>query len=312
MSPDLQEASLPREGCEIAYEVAGDGARRGDPRDETVVLLHGFGTSRVCMRPLSRELLDVGAACRAIGMDLRGHGATRAPERKTAYSYPAMRDDLLALLRELCPDGAHLIGHSMGGQVALMAAIAAPERVRSLTTVGAGPCREITHERERESWERAARFFEQAAPDELCKSLAAAAPADADAHPDLAPERLYAGARGSDLARVVRGGFFEVRSNDAECELLRLPTLVVSGSRDAGWLEPSRRLAALIPGARLQVVKGAGHWVHLEQTDALRRSFVEFLRGQDQVESARSGPAIAAPIATTSVGSNSIRPVRPK
>ena len=83
-------------------------------------------------------------------------------------------------------------------------------------------------------------LFQQATQAELCVSLAAAAPTDV---PALTAARLYARARGGDLARVVRGGFLHVEDNHEACRRLDRPTLVLAGANDGNWLAASRRLA---------------------------------------------------------------------
>ncbi len=262
--------TLQREGCTIAYELAGSAA------GETVLLLHGFGMSRESLRPLAASLRECGAAARTLLSDSRGHGDTSAPKEDDAYRYPAMRDDVCALLEHQAPSGGHLVGHSMGGQIALMAALARPELVRSLTVMGGGPCRAITDDREKKVWQRAARSFERATRAELCSSLESAAPTQVA---ELTAERLYGGARGEDLARVVRGGFLDVEDNDEACRRLDRPTLVIVGAFDRTWLGPSRRLAELIPGCDLEVVEGTGHLVHLERPDECARWIADHTRG---------------------------------
>lgn len=264
--------TLQRTDCTIAYELteSGEGA--------TVVLLHGFGMSRRSLRALASSLRERGAAGRTLLPDSRGHGDTRAPREDDAYRYSAIRDDVCALLEHEAPVGAHLIGHSMGGQIALMVALDRPELVRSLTLIGGGPCRAVTDERERKVWLRAAGSFESATPAELCASLASAAPTSVS---QLPAERLYAGARGDDLARVVRGGFLHVEANADACPRLEAPTLVIAGANDRTWLGPSRQLADLVPKSRLEVVSEAGHLVHLERPEPCSAWICEHIRAAE-------------------------------
>ena len=261
--------TLQRGGCTIAYETGGAAGA------ETVVLLHGFGMSRDSMRALAHDLRGLGAAGRTLVADARGHGETRCGEAE-ALDYPEMRGDLHALLEREAPGGAHLVGHSMGGQIALVEAIAHPELVRSLALIGAGPCRAITEERERKSWERAAVGFEAASREELCASLASAAPTKS---PELAPETLYGDALGPNLARVVRDGFLHVEGNDDACRAVRAPAVLLVGRDDRTWLEPTRSLASLLPGAELHVVPDAGHLVHLEHASTCAARVAEGIRG---------------------------------
>jgi pimeloyl-ACP methyl ester carboxylesterase len=262
--------SLQRGDCTIAWEVR----ERPAPASTPVLLLHGFGTGRAAMVPLADSLLERGATPRTLLADARGHGETRAPARDDAYGYPSMRDDCIALLERVAPDGAHLVGHSMGGQVALLAALQAPALVHSLSLIAAGPCRSVSSERERASWERAATRFERGNADEVAAALSAAAPTR---DPRLTPGALYGAARGEDLARVVRGGFLRVESNTAACARLATPTLLLVGDQDAGWLDATRKLASLVPGAELEILADAGHMVHLEQPEPCAATIAAFL-----------------------------------
>jgi 3-oxoadipate enol-lactonase len=69
---------------------------------------------------------------------------------------------------------------------------------------------------------------------------------------------------------------------------VRIPTLVIGGTNDV--LTPpaeARRIAKLIPGARLELMSGGGHMLMLEQTDELDRLIVDFAR---KVQGARIEP----------------------
>jgi pimeloyl-ACP methyl ester carboxylesterase len=105
----------------LHIEDAGD----GDP----VVLLHSSGLSGRQWRRLASELMRRGF--RAIVPDLTGHGASDAWPEAKPFSFQVDVDHMVALLRRL-ERPAHLVGHSYGGFVALLAAKAAPERVREL------------------------------------------------------------------------------------------------------------------------------------------------------------------------------------
>lgn len=253
--------------CKIAYETHGAG--------QPVLLMHGFGLDRRSMRPLALELAQ---RFRTILFDWRGHGETHSPEVDAAFSYPILRDDLLRFMEELEIEKAHFIGHSMGAQIALMAAIADPGRFATLTTFGAGPCRPVTQQREIDAWNRSATFFETASPEKIAKALGVSEHLyDPDsASVDLAT--CFSGDRGPDLARMIRGAFLNVQSNDEECGTVTTPTLVIVGEGDEDWLSASRKLGRLLPNARLEVIGGAGHLVHLERPAAVLELVEEHLK----------------------------------
>jgi esterase len=100
---------------------------------EPLVILHGlFGISDNWMT-IGKSL---STRFRVIIPDLRNHG--RSPH-SDAMNYPAMYDDLLELLEELSIDQIHLMGHSMGGKLAMHFSVAYPEMVKKLVVVDISP-----------------------------------------------------------------------------------------------------------------------------------------------------------------------------
>jgi pimeloyl-ACP methyl ester carboxylesterase len=99
---------------------------------DAVLLLHSSGMSGRQWRRLVPEL--VRRSLRAVVPDFTGHGASEPWLEPKPFSF---RTDVLrtvALLEQLEGGGpAHVVGHSYGGLVALQAALAAPDRIRSLT-----------------------------------------------------------------------------------------------------------------------------------------------------------------------------------
>jgi len=101
-------------------------AGRGDP----VILLHGFGESLIAWR----GVMD-GLATHAdvVALDLPGFGLSDKPA--TGYSNDDLAARVLEAMSALGISRATLVGHSMGGAVAIAAALAAPDRVRALVLI---------------------------------------------------------------------------------------------------------------------------------------------------------------------------------
>lgn len=229
-----------------------------------VVLLHGFaGTGRswdAVVRRLPAERYT------ALAPDLRGHGAARGARPIT---FDAAVADVLAA----APPRFALAGYSLGGRLALLAALAAPERVVRLvlvaTTAGIADVAERTARRradERLAAELATLTIERLADRWLAQPLFAADPpeAQARARADIArndPLALAAALRG-----LGTGAMTPVWERLGE---LTMPAVVVVGARDAKFGGLGARLAAALPDARLVVVPGAGHALVREAPEAV-------------------------------------------
>jgi pimeloyl-ACP methyl ester carboxylesterase len=100
---------------------------QGDPGAPPILLLHGGGSSGATWDTLTPGLLAAGY--RVIAPDLRGHGASGRGGR---YPLDGFVDDLLGLLGALAVNDFTLVGHSLGGYVAVCLAQALPERVSRL------------------------------------------------------------------------------------------------------------------------------------------------------------------------------------
>jgi 2-succinyl-6-hydroxy-2,4-cyclohexadiene-1-carboxylate synthase len=116
-------------GIEMELEEAGEGER-------AFVLVHGFTGSRDDFRERVPELAVLG---RTIALDQRGHGGTTNSGRAADYSLDGLVGDLAAAFDALELEEADLLGHSLGGMVALRFALAHPERVASLVLMDTSP-----------------------------------------------------------------------------------------------------------------------------------------------------------------------------
>ena len=118
---------LDRDGVQLAYEERGSGG--------TSMLFVPGGS---CDWWSFHEQLDhFGATRRAVSLDLRGHGQSDKPEQ--AYSIDGYADDVAWAIERLALDSTVVVGHSMGGAVALQLAADHPDLVRALVLVDPSP-----------------------------------------------------------------------------------------------------------------------------------------------------------------------------
>jgi 2-succinyl-6-hydroxy-2,4-cyclohexadiene-1-carboxylate synthase len=230
-----------------------------------VVLLHGFTHTGASWEPVIAELPQ---RYRAIAPDLRGHGGACEAQ---PVSLECVLDDLAAL----APEHFTLVGYSMGGRIALHAALALPARVRRLVLIGASPGLADADERaaRRSSDEALARELESLSIEEFARRWART-PVLADAPPEVAArahaDRLRSTPPG--LARALRGlGTGALPPLWEALPALNVPVDLVAGERDAKFRQLAHEMAAHISRARVAIVPGAGHAVHLEAPAAVAR-----------------------------------------
>ncbi len=234
-----------------------------------LLLLHGFTGSAETWRPF---LPALARQHRVIAPDLIGHARTAAPDDAARYRMDECVADLLALLDRLGVEDFAVLGYSMGGRVALHLALAAGERARALVLESASPgildpeeraARARSDEALAELIERegVAAFVERWGSQPLFASQRSL-PVEVRAR--LRAERL--GQRPHGLANSLRGmgaGSMEPVWN--RLGELRLPALVLAGELDEKYVVIARAIGERLPQARVALVPGAGHAVHLEQ-----------------------------------------------
>ncbi len=174
-----------------------------------------------------------------------------------------------------------LAGYSLGGRLALRAALREPELYAGVVTVGAtagieeGPLRVQRVEAD----EKLASWME-AMPIEDIVSLWERQPLFADQSDSLVedqrPGRLSHDPR--ELALILRtAGQGVLAPVWHELRTLDLPLLAIAGARDDGYSSAAKRIASLAPNARAAVVENAGHAPHLQRPDAVAELIAGFL-----------------------------------
>jgi 2-succinyl-6-hydroxy-2,4-cyclohexadiene-1-carboxylate synthase len=225
----------------------------------SLVLLHGFTHTGASWGRVLAEL--GGERYRPLTPDLRGHGSASALE-------PVDLDGVLADLGQNAPDRFVLVGYSMGGRIALHAALRMPERVQRLVLIGASPGLALPAERDerRRADEALADRVERMSIEEFATEWAqtpvlAGLPAAVRAH--VHADRLRNSVAG--LARALRGlGTGALPPVWDRLPELPMPVTLIVGERDGKFRALAARMAQRLPAGRVEVVGGTGHAVHLE------------------------------------------------
>jgi pimeloyl-ACP methyl ester carboxylesterase len=114
---------------DLHYEIVDQRAPWRLPR-EAILFHHGIGASAAIWAGWFPALSD---AHRLVSFDMRGYGRSHIPEADFAWSLDLMVEDLFAVADAAGLQRFHLVGESIGGTVALAAALARPQRFATLT-----------------------------------------------------------------------------------------------------------------------------------------------------------------------------------
>ena len=283
------EHELTLHGHRVRYLTAGSGP--------AVVLIHGITSSADTWRPAMEMLAGEHTV---IAPDLLGHGASAKP--RGDYSLGAYASGVRDLLAALGHDRVTVIGHSLGGGVAMQFAYQFPERTERLALVSSGGLgREVNLLLRAAALPGAELVLPLLAPSWLGRAVDGASWAGA---------RLGLRAR-RDLEEMVRGfvslsdaptraaflhtlravidpGGQRVNGHDRLYLAAHLPTLLVWGERDPIIPAAHGRAAhAARPGSRLEVFAGSGHFPHMDDTFRFVTVLEDFLA---TTEAARLDP----------------------
>jgi pimeloyl-ACP methyl ester carboxylesterase len=236
-------------GVPIRYIVKGNGA--------SVVLLHGF--TRSIEIPWEQYGFFSGPfdGYQLIAMDCRGHGQSGKPHIASAYGQN-MVDDVIRLLDHLQIERAHLLGHSMGAEIALKTVVQNPTRVHSAILAGSGWSDDSVYALFRplaESLERGdglAPMLEWITP--------VGQPAPAASQVQELNERLLSVNDVLALAALCRSydEGQELRVVEQELRSIQAPVLGITGEhdRERPMLE---RMQGVVPDFTMVVLAGLGH-----------------------------------------------------
>jgi len=231
------------------------------PAPQRIILAHGFTQTAASWETFAGLLGARLPTAGVVAVDLPGHG-----------NADATRADLWESADHLVHNGgrATYVGYSMGGRVALHAALAHPEFVERLILIGATAGIDDDDER-----------LARRASDEALATHIEAVGVEAFIDEWLA-NPLFAGLtpatdqRADRLRNTAAGLASSLRSTGTGMQeplwerltTLDVPTLILAGAADAKFSEIGRRLRDTIPGARFEQIDGAGHSVHLERPAA--------------------------------------------
>lgn len=240
-----------------------------------VVLIHGLFGSLENLNIIAKavsEHYDV------INVDLRNHGQSA---HDATHTYPNMAQDVIDTLASIDIHQAYIIGHSMGGKVAMQLAQMAPNLAKKLVILDIAPV--SYHSRH----------------DKIIAALGAVQDSSIHSRNDADTimkqyidelgvrqfllKSLYKNEQGQftwrfNLSAITRQYDQIINNIDANDSCL-CETLFIKGSQSDYILAEHRdQIAKLFPNSKGKVIHGAGHWLHAEKPVAVNKSILDFLQ----------------------------------
>jgi pimeloyl-ACP methyl ester carboxylesterase len=261
-------------GLEVVVTPPGPGAR-----GPALLLLHGIGGAKEDFAGHVEALAALGPV---VTYDHRGHGDSDRPEDLAAYSFDRLAADALCVADAAGCGTFRLLGHSMGGMVSRRVVLAAPARVGAHVLMDTSPGRPPRIDSE--IVDLGAQIARDDGIAELKRVMDAFDPLGSPSYRRMLDEepgyREFIEWKWSRLSAAMYSALLLAidRQPDqlAALAAVPMPTLVVVGEEDETFLEPSRAMAAAIPGAELAVIPDAGHSPQFENPVAWRKVVEEF------------------------------------
>lgn len=238
-----------------------------------LILLHGFPFNSTLWREQARSLSD---ACRLIMPDLRGFGQSEAAEG--TYAMALMAQDVLNLMDKLELEQAAIMGHSMGGYVALALWNLAPQRFSAFGLIASHAWADSEAQRqgreqliEQVSARGAAAVIDAMLPRLFVPNLPEDEPIREQAR------LMMQAARPTSLMSAIRGMMYRPDSS-ALLPRINVPALILCGDSDPIVpLARAEEMARLLPEATLITIENAAHMPMLEQPQATAFALRTFL-----------------------------------
>ena len=266
--------------ADVTLEIAEAGAGQ-----RPLLLVHGFGGAK---EDFTHVLDDLAArGWHAVAPDLRGHGASDRTEDESRYSLERFAADLVELAGALGWRRCTMLGHSMGGMAVQHVVLDRPDIVEALVLMDTthGPMDWLDPDVVAMGVEIIRKEGVDAYVD-LANVLRDADPLVTPANRRLLEEQEgyaeFSDRKARATAAAMRTAMMTTFASqpgrlDALAATVRVPTLVLVGEQDEGFVDHCRALADAIPGARLVIVPDAGHSPQFENPDAWWAALAGFL-----------------------------------
>ncbi len=254
----------------LHYTLSGEGA--------PLVLIHGLFGASDNLKQLGKYL---SSHFNVVAIDARNHGHS---PKKEGMHYRDLANDVFAVLDELNFDKAYFVGHSMGGKIAMSAALENPSRVHALCVLDIAP---VAYESRHDSIFKGLNAVNDSLDTINTRK---------DADTILSDSITELGVRQFLLKSLVKGEqsfsfLFDVKGLQRDyASILDWPfesqsyqgkVLFIKGA-NSDYILPAHKeaITRFFPSARAKIIAGVGHWLHAEKPETVNKSVLDFLLQQ--------------------------------
>ncbi|MFT5635784.1 MAG: esterase [Cognaticolwellia sp.] len=249
----------------LNYQQSGNG--------KDIILIHGlFGR----LENLNMVAKALAKNFRVTSVDVRNHGDSF---HHSVMNYPTMAQDIADVMQHLAINSAVVLGHSMGGKIAMELALTTPELVEKLIVADIAPVEYPPHHSQIITGLKSLDFSVLKQRKDADKQLAK--------HVDDVGVRQFLlrnlSTKNGQLSFKcsidnIAKNYPQIMKTYQGSNSYQGPTLFIKGV-NSDYILPEHRteILRLFPQSRARVIQGAGHWLHAEKTIAFNRSVEGFL-----------------------------------
>ncbi len=238
-----------------------------------IILIHGLFGRLENLNMVAKALSE---SYRVTSVDVRNHGDSFHSE---LMDYPSMAKDIVVIMQHLAIESAIVLGHSMGGKIAMELALTYPERVDKLIVADIAPVEYPPHHNQIIDGLKAIDLSSVKGRKDADKQLA-------NYVDNLSVRQFLLGNLTSkngqfvfkcDIENIDKN-YPNIMRTYQGSNTYSGPTLFIKGA-NSDYILPEHRaeIVRLFPQSRARVIQGAGHWLHAEKTIAFNRSVTSFL-----------------------------------
>jgi 3-oxoadipate enol-lactonase len=253
----------PKQNIQLCYEIKGSGP--------SLLFIHGLGS---CAQEWENQFDYFSKHFRVVRLDLRGHGQS---EQCEPYTIPQLAQDVADLISQISQHPFHVVGHSMGGMVALQLTLNFPEYVKSLVLVNSCPRLNYSPFLLKTCAWFLKMVFRLLNPN-LLRAFVALCLFPKPEQKELREQ--FKARRQQNNPEVYIKLLQAMRRWDVLDRLpcIRCPTLVIASDQDFFSLTFKEKYTRLLPEGELQLIKDSYHMAMLDQPQIFNQLLLKFLQ----------------------------------